>query len=171
MPSFAEQIRRLELKVFGGMVAEWDDAGLGSPHSGRFDTTRWTMVQAVGVDAPESRDALEDLCSTYWYPLYAYLRRRGHQAVDAQDLTQAFVASLLERNARRTCRSRERTFPVVPARQPESFCVGREKTGTRRNAAVTARFFPSTSTLRKIDTVWSPWTKSRPRQSLNGAGR
>jgi len=76
-----------------------DDAGLGSPHSGRFATTRWTMVQAVGVDAPESRDALEDLCSTYWYPLYAYLRRRGHQAVDAQDLTQAFVASLLERNA------------------------------------------------------------------------
>jgi hypothetical protein len=44
MPSFAEQIRRLELKVFGGMVAEWDDAGLGSPHSGRFATTHWTMV-------------------------------------------------------------------------------------------------------------------------------
>lgn len=76
-----------------------DDAGLGPPHSGRFATTRWTMVQAVGVDAPESQDALAELCSTYWYPLYAYLRRRGHQAVDAQDLTQAFVASLLERSA------------------------------------------------------------------------
>ena len=75
-----------------------DDAGFGSPHSGRFATTRWTMDQAVGIDAPESRDALEELCSTYWYPLYAYLRRRGHQAVDAQDLTQAFVASLLERS-------------------------------------------------------------------------
>lgn len=76
-----------------------DDAGLGSPHSGRFATTRWTMVQAVGVEAPESKDALAELCSTYWYPLYAYLRRKGHQAVDAQDLTQAFVASLLERSA------------------------------------------------------------------------
>ena len=83
-----------------GWYGEWmDDAGLGSPHSGRFATTRWTMVQAVGVDAPESKDALAELCSTYWYPLYAYLRRKGHQAVDAQDLTQAFVASLLERSA------------------------------------------------------------------------
>lgn len=78
---------------------DWmNDAGFGSPHSGRFATTRWTMVQAVGVDAPESKDALAELCSTYWYPLYAYLRRKGHQAVDAQDLTQAFVASLLERS-------------------------------------------------------------------------
>lgn len=90
------QIGNERWRWYGGWM---DDAGLGSPHSGRFATTRWTLVQAIGAQAPESRDVLEELCSTYWYPLYAYLRRRGHQAVDAQDLTQAFVASLLERNA------------------------------------------------------------------------
>ncbi|HIE97358.1 MAG: sigma-70 family RNA polymerase sigma factor [Fuerstiella sp.] len=77
-----------------------DDAGFPSPHSGRFATTRWSIVQAAGVQAtPNSRHALEELCATYWYPLYAYVRRRGYQADDAQDLTQSFVLSLLERNA------------------------------------------------------------------------
>lgn len=59
-----------------------------------FATTRWTMVRAAGALAD---DALESLCTAYWFPLYAYVRRHGFSKEDAEDLTQAFFAKLLER--------------------------------------------------------------------------
>jgi RNA polymerase sigma-70 factor (ECF subfamily) len=55
-------------------------------------------LAAAQSDTTEAQVALEKLCRTYWYPLYAYVRRRGHPAPDAQDLTQAFFARLLERH-------------------------------------------------------------------------
>jgi RNA polymerase sigma-70 factor (ECF subfamily) len=64
-----------------------------------FATTRWSLVAAAqDPAAPESRQALADLCTAYWYPVYAYVRRRGHDHHQAQDLTQAFFARLLETN-------------------------------------------------------------------------
>lgn len=64
-----------------------------------FATTHWTVVlTARGSDTILARAALEQLCQTYWYPLYAYVRRRGHSPEDAQDLTQEFFARLLEYN-------------------------------------------------------------------------
>jgi RNA polymerase sigma factor (sigma-70 family) len=63
-----------------------------------FPNTRWSAVLAAGrSDTTRAQVALEKLCATYWYPLYAYVRRRGYSAPDAQDLTQAFFACLLER--------------------------------------------------------------------------
>jgi RNA polymerase sigma-70 factor (ECF subfamily) len=60
------------------------------------------VVLAAGDSRnPDSARALEELCRAYWYPLYAYLRRRGHVAADAQDLVQAFLLSLLERKSLR----------------------------------------------------------------------
>jgi RNA polymerase sigma factor (sigma-70 family) len=64
-----------------------------------FATTRWTVVLAAGNrSTPQADVALEELCGTYWYPLYAYVRRHGHSREDAEDLTQAFFARLLEKN-------------------------------------------------------------------------
>ena len=64
-----------------------------------FATTHWSVVLTAGRnDTARARAALENLCQTYWYPLYAYVRRRGQAPEDAQDLTQAFFARLLERN-------------------------------------------------------------------------
>lgn len=64
----------------------------------RFDTTHWSVVLAAGDDGTAgSRRALATLCETYWYPLYAYLRRQGHSAEDAQDLTQGFFQQVLEK--------------------------------------------------------------------------
>ena len=64
-----------------------------------FATTHWSVVlAAANQGTPEAAAALERLCCTYWYPLYAYVRRRGHGPDDAQDLTQEFFARLLERN-------------------------------------------------------------------------
>ena len=64
----------------------------------RFGATHWSVVIAAGGDSSRARSALEKLCATYWYPLYAFVRRRGHSAHDAQDLTQGFFARLLEKN-------------------------------------------------------------------------
>ncbi len=61
-----------------------------------FHTTRWSLVALVGNDqSPDSAEALNDLCRSYWRPIYAEIRRRSHAAADAQDLTQEFFAHLL----------------------------------------------------------------------------
>jgi len=63
----------------------------------QFPTTRWTLVVAAGgPERKEARSALVWLCENYWYPLYAYLRRRGYPADQAQDLTQEFFIRVLE---------------------------------------------------------------------------
>jgi RNA polymerase sigma-70 factor (ECF subfamily) len=62
-----------------------------------FPTTRWTLVVAASdPKRKEFRSALASLCENYWYPLYAYLRRRGYPADQAQDLTQEFFIRVLE---------------------------------------------------------------------------
>jgi RNA polymerase sigma factor (sigma-70 family) len=67
------------------------------PGSSRFPTTRWTLVVAAGdAHRKEASSALVSLCENYWYPLYAYLRRRGYPADQAQDLTQQFFMRVLE---------------------------------------------------------------------------
>jgi len=79
-----------------------------------FATTHWSVVLAAGhSSSPECRQALSALCESYWYPLYAYVRRRGHSVEEAQDLTQAFFAFLLEKDALRVAdreRGRFRSF-------------------------------------------------------------
>ena len=68
-------------------------------HSPLFTTTHWSVVLSAGeTDSPTAAQALDQLCRTYWYPLYAFVRRKGHNPHDAQDLTQAFFARLLEKN-------------------------------------------------------------------------
>ena len=71
---------------------------MNSQPDGFFATTRWTLVREAGDTSSVSADeALESLCSAYWFPLYAYVCRHGFSKEDAEDLTQAFFAKLLER--------------------------------------------------------------------------
>jgi DNA-directed RNA polymerase specialized sigma24 family protein len=70
------------------------------PHqspTARFHTTRWSLVTRAAGAPGEARRALDELCEAYWYPLYAYLRRKGETEDDARDLVQGFLADLLER--------------------------------------------------------------------------
>jgi RNA polymerase sigma-70 factor (ECF subfamily) len=68
------------------------------PHC--FATTHWSVVLAAGSETtPSSQAALETLCRTYWYPLYAYVRRCGYSPEDAKDLTQEFFVRLLEKGS------------------------------------------------------------------------
>ena len=82
-----------------------------------FVTTHWSVVlSARQKDSPQSAAALETLCRTYWYPLYAYVRRQGKSPHDAQDLTQEFFARLLEKDYLKAAareKGRFRTFLIV----------------------------------------------------------
>jgi DNA-directed RNA polymerase specialized sigma24 family protein len=67
--------------------------------SGLFTTTHWSVVLVAGQsESPQAAQALERLCRTYWYPLYAFVRRQGHNTHDAEDLLQTFLARFLEKN-------------------------------------------------------------------------
>ncbi len=80
------------------MTSEPSTPKAGAPGD-YFATTHWTVVLAAGCrSTPQAAVALEELCRTYWYPLYAYIRRRGYAREDAEDLAQAFFARLLEKN-------------------------------------------------------------------------
>lgn len=69
------------------------------PLPARFPTTQWSRVISAGdPDAPLAKESLAELCNAYWYPLYAYIRRRGHDPEQAKDLTQDFFARALEKN-------------------------------------------------------------------------
>jgi DNA-directed RNA polymerase specialized sigma24 family protein len=75
-----------------------DINGCTSPRGASFQTTRWSVVSAAGDHlCPNAAEALEALCQIYWYPLYAYVRRRGLTADDAKDVTQEFFRALIER--------------------------------------------------------------------------
>jgi RNA polymerase sigma factor (sigma-70 family) len=91
-----------------------DDSPAMKPDRRRFATTRWSQVLAAGqVQTRDSREALSRLCESYWYPLYAYVRRWGYDAEQAQDLTQEFFARLLEKHYLRSAdpsRGRFRSF-------------------------------------------------------------
>ncbi len=64
-----------------------------------FVTTHWSLVLAAGREnSGQAEQALSTLCQTYWYPLYAFVRRRGHGPEDARDLTQEFFARLLRQH-------------------------------------------------------------------------
>jgi RNA polymerase sigma factor (sigma-70 family) len=86
----------------------------------QFDTTNWSVVLKAGSgDTTGCRDALASLCETYWYPVYAFIRRSGASAADAEDLTQGYFARFLEKRFLdnvRPGRGRFRSFLLVSVR-------------------------------------------------------
>lgn len=77
-------------------MADSPNRNFASFGNGGFATTHWSVVMAAGKgDSAQAADALEQLCRTYWYPLYAFVRRQGHEAHDAEDLTQEFFTRFL----------------------------------------------------------------------------
>jgi RNA polymerase sigma-70 factor (ECF subfamily) len=85
------------------MSIERDQAREDLASASRFVTTHWSVVLSAKEGLTEEADAaLEQLCRAYWWPLYAFIRRRGYGAHDAQDLTQEFFARLLSKDFLRT---------------------------------------------------------------------
>lgn len=80
-------------------MSDTNDISLTPPGTSRFATTHWSVVLAAGDSAsPKHQEALETLCRTYWYPLYAFLRRRGYDRHQAEDSTQAFFVQMLDKH-------------------------------------------------------------------------
>ena len=87
------------------------DLSLDESRNQLFVTTHWSVVLAAGqADTTTALSALEELCRTYWFPLYAYVRRRGHQPAEAQDLTQEFFLRLIEKQSVRLANSERGRF-------------------------------------------------------------
>lgn len=81
------------------MSAATEDGCLAHGQPADFATTHWSAVLAAGQDdSPRRAEALEFICRAYWGPLYGYIRRRGYDLPDAQDLTQEFFTRLLARS-------------------------------------------------------------------------
>lgn len=97
------------LRPMSGTNPKDGGTGIGGPHW--FTTTHWTVVLTAKDKLSSNADAaLETLCRSYWRPIFAYLRREGHAPADAEDLTQAFFAHLLERDFLAHLRHREGKF-------------------------------------------------------------
>jgi RNA polymerase sigma factor (sigma-70 family) len=86
--------------LFEFLPVPWHEMGMtpeAIPKNAAFPMTRWSLVLAVGKGSEDQQQqALAELCGSYWYPLYAYARRRGASVEEAEDLTQSFFANLLE---------------------------------------------------------------------------
>jgi RNA polymerase sigma-70 factor (ECF subfamily) len=105
----------------------------------RFVTTRWSLVLAAREGSPDAGDALATLCRQYWDPLYAFLRRQGFSADDAQDLTQGFFARLLEKHyldGAQPERGRFRSFLLASLKHFSLNQLERER-ATKRGGGVT----------------------------------
>lgn len=98
------------------------------------------MLRAGERPSPESADALEKLCHAYWYPLYAFVRRQGHNAPEAQDLTQGFFLHLLENSALATmhpAKGRFRSFLLASLKNFLANVWDRSQAGKRGGGQVT----------------------------------
>ncbi len=80
-------------------MAESATPRLPSTAAAQFTLTHWSVVLSAGrSQSSHAQDALEQLCRSYWHPIYAFVRRQGHSPADAQDLTQEFFARLLQKH-------------------------------------------------------------------------
>jgi RNA polymerase sigma-70 factor (ECF subfamily) len=97
-----------------------------------FATTHWTVVLAAGKrHTPQSDGALEELCRTYWFPLYAYVRRRGHSKEDAEDSVQAFFARFLAKNYLEGLNAERGSFRAFLLASLKNFLINEWKRGAR----------------------------------------
>ncbi len=106
-----------------------------------FATTHWSVVLAAAdEDVPGAAAALEQLCRTYWYPLYVYVRRRGYAPEDAQDLTQEFFAALLRKDYFRLADPRRGKFRTFLLHAFEHFVINEWKHAQRAKRGGGATF-------------------------------
>ena len=93
------------------MLAPDSEPGRSSDRQEWFATTYWSVVLAAGGESsPEAAAALEKLCQSHWYPLYAFVRRLGHNEETAKDLTRSFFARFLEKNYLKDCEESDKLF-------------------------------------------------------------
>ena len=148
----------------------------------RFATTHWSVVVRAGRGrTPGAGRALAALCENYWFPLYAFVRRAGHAADEAQDLTQAFFAELLAKDVLAVADPRRGKFRSFLQGAIKHFLAKQQRRQGRRSGAaikpwsrsisirvkiaIAASSRPTTSLLNdcmKNAGPWPCWTSSSP---------
>lgn len=98
--------------------------------SSRFATTHWTMVLEAGAVGDGRDSAMEHFCLAYWYPIYAFIRRRGHGPEDARDATQAFFEKLLADNWLGSVERRDTRFSTLLLTVLGNFLINRHERAT-----------------------------------------
>ncbi len=95
----------------------------------RFESTRWTLIQAAnrGADSSSVNHALAELCEIYWFPLYAFSRKQGNQAADAQELVQEFFVELLGGSFLQKADSEKGKFRSFLLKSFRNFCTGQHR--------------------------------------------
>jgi RNA polymerase sigma-70 factor (ECF subfamily) len=131
-----------------------------------FATTHWSVVLAAGQsDSAKGLASLEQLCQSYWRPLYIYIRRRGYNEADAKDLTQAFFAWVIERNwlARADQqRGRFRSFLLTSA---SAFLANEwDKSQTQKRGG--GQVFTVPFSAAENENTWEPADRTTPEQSF-----
>ncbi len=145
-------------------------AGSDSRRRG-FATTHWSLVVAAAEGAPaDSRNALAALCRTYWYPLYAYLRSHCHGQHDAEDLTQEFFATLLEKGHLQAADRRRGRFRSFLLTVFKRFLAKEQERAERASVAVEEPSSRSTSHRARNAISVSRPTTGRRSASSTGAG-
>ncbi len=111
--------------------------------SGRFRTTSWSAVLlSAQSKAPGATDALAELCKTYWYPIYAFVRRRGYNADEAQDLTQGFFLHLLDHQALRQVSPAKGKFRSFLAASLQNYLSDQADRSRRQKRGGSIEFIP-----------------------------
>ena len=109
-----------------------------NPESARFCTTQWTVVLGAGGAEQERARALEHFCRAYWYPVYAFIRRRGQPHDEARDLTQDFFAALIEKDWLSGVERRDTRFSTLLLNILQNFLTSahRRSTAEKRGGGV-----------------------------------
>ena len=149
------------------MSASTSAAPSESSRQSVFATTHWSVVlSAKGRDSPGSAEALEELCRTYWQPLYAYVRRRGYPLEDAKDLTQDFFAWLLQRDwLERADRQRGRFRSFLLASISHFLANEWDKANAQKRAG--KRLVPLDFDVAEIHCSWHPKASPTPEESFD----
>ena len=135
------------------------DQGSGEPRE--FVTTRWSLILSAansGSEEQKVRDALAELCRTYWRPIFSFVRARGYSVEDAQDLTQDFFVTMLERNWLQHADRNRGRFRSLLLRSLQNFLI---------NAAEKTHAHKRGGDVEFIS--WDDWAAKAPSQLSNSA--
>jgi RNA polymerase sigma factor (sigma-70 family) len=129
---------------------------IADAHDGpdRFATTRWSVVLASGGPRGEeekARDALNQLCESYWRPVFAFICRHGHSTTDAQDLAQDFFVMVLEGNLLKLADPHRGRFRALLLKSLQNFLRESARTGRAHKRGGNVRFIS-----------WDDWMAAAP---------
>jgi RNA polymerase sigma-70 factor (ECF subfamily) len=130
------------------------DQGRGEPRE--FVTTRWSLILSAansGSEEQKARDALAELCRTYWRPIFSFVRARGYSVEDAQDLTQDFFVTMLERNWLQHADRNRGRFRSLLLKSLQNFLINAAEKAHAHKRGGDAEFIS-----------WDDWTAETPSQ-------